>query len=103
MELSELLIVIFGIPGLLAAGCVSGVLLLGQDPTILVTGVTGVCIAIRDLMVDTDWGLLMMLLQQIAIIRAFTFYNLSRILVLTSNLTDNCDNRVFERNILRKK
>ena len=53
MKLSELLIVIFGIPGLLAAGCVSGVLLLGQDPTILVTGVTGVCIAIRLLMVDT--------------------------------------------------
>ena len=37
LKLSELLIVIFGIPGLLAAGCVSGVLLLGQDPTILVT------------------------------------------------------------------
>ena len=53
LKLSELLIVIFGIPGLLAAGCVSGVLLLGQDPTILVTGVTGVCIAIRLLMVDT--------------------------------------------------
>ena len=40
MEPSELLIVIFGIPGLLAAGCVSGVLLLGLDFTILVTGVT---------------------------------------------------------------
>ena len=85
MKLSELLIVIFGIPGLLAAGCVSGVLLLGQDPTILVTGVTRVCIAIRVLMVDTDRGRQMMILQQIAITRLLTFYNLSRILVLTPN------------------